>query len=187
MIEPLETRRLLSVSHAPLGEPHDQLVNPLSITGRGTLMVQGTTGNDIINISSDDAGVVHVSMIHSGDIAVSQSFEGVNRVIVEGAAGNDRITFISSKNIPVTLLGGAGDDRIEARGRKVTLSGGAGNDDLIGRGLLPMLFYGGTGNDRIMGTRGVDTIYGGAGEDRADRSAGADELHSIEIREILDL
>lgn len=211
MIEQLETRRLLSGSGtgtlylvsnpitqpglhvAVIGEGAFQLApaeteSPvaMSITGRGTLNVQGSSGNDVIDVITDDSGAGVVST-RVGDTVLSQRFENVNRIVIEGAAGNDRITFIGSKNIPVTIVGGAGNDRLEARGRKVTLSGGSGNDDLIGRGMHPIVFYGGSGHDRFMGTRGVDTIFGGSGQDRADRSAGADEIDSIEIRETLDL
>jgi Ca2+-binding RTX toxin-like protein len=181
MIERLEARRLLSATHSTPAQL--DATAPFGVTGKGSLYIQGTQGNDVIDVHSDDDGVIIVSM----NALQGFRFEGVKRVHVEGAAGHDRISFNSSMNIPATLLGGAGDDRIEARGRRVTLVGGAGNDDLIGRDVHGMHFIGGAGNDRIMGSAGIDTIWGGLGDDIADRSPGADLLDSIERRMKLNL
>ena len=68
----------------------------------------------------------------------------------------------------VTVLGGAGDDRLDASGlpRGVTLVGGAGDDTIVGS----------AGDDSIDGGDGNDTITAGAGDDTIDAGAGVNKI-----------
>ncbi len=77
------------------------------------------------------------------------------------------------------LIGGAGDDLLQAKQGADVLRGGPGNDSLYGRlrddrllgGPGADVLLGGSGNDRIVGGPGPDRAYGGPG---ADRCAGAE-------------
>jgi hemolysin type calcium-binding protein len=81
-------------------------------------------------------------------------------IVVNAGAGNDDIEVIELNGpvtIPVTMLGGAGND---------TLVGGSGNDYLDG----------GAGNDTCAGESGSNTLIGGAGTDRLV-SGGVDQQY----------
>ncbi len=66
--------------------------------------------------------------------------------------------------LPVTVLGGAGNDNLQTVEVAGTLDGGPGNDRLDGdRGDDTLL--GGEGNDSIEGEAGGDLVDGGAGDD----------------------
>lgn len=152
-IENLENRTLFAAASLPF-----------ELTWKGTLVVQGTMGNDEITMSLGSSRAVNVSM----NLLQGFSFEGVKRIRVEGAAGNDRIRAIGLDATPATLLGGAGNDRLTASGKHVVLSGGDGNDDLFGSGVMGITYHGGKGADRLFGSGGSDTLFGGAGDDYAE-------------------
>src|SRR5262249_61112289 len=71
----------------------------------------------------------------------------------------------------VTIVGGAGDDTIDASTLpadtiSLTLQGGAGNDTLIGS----------QGADTLLGGGGDDTVIGGRGNDVASLGVGNDQF-----------
>src|SRR5205823_2301903 len=65
---------------------------------------------------------------------------------------------------PVSMDGGAGNDRLYGGDGNDTLSGGAGNDDVRGHAGADVL-DGGDGNDTVNGYSGADILHGGAGDD----------------------
>tara|TARA_R110002051_G_scaffold33923_3_gene75513 strand:- start:13898 stop:19153 length:5256 start_codon:yes stop_codon:yes gene_type:complete len=99
--------------------------------------VDGTAGDDIIDLSYSDAQTDRVTT--GNDII----YAGAGNDIVYADAGDDYVT------------GGAGDD---------TLYGEAGSDLLYG-GMGKDTIYGGTGNDTIEAGFGEDSLSGGAGDD----------------------
>jgi RTX calcium-binding nonapeptide repeat (4 copies) len=77
------------------------------------------------------------------------------------------------------VLGGPGDDVLEADGREIAgLYGGDGDDVLRGQGTL----FGGGGDDRLTGSAGGDELGGGPGADTIDAGAGADTLTFTDSR-----
>jgi Ca2+-binding RTX toxin-like protein len=162
-IERMESRRLF-VATAPFG-----------VTGTGTLIVQGTAGDDAIVVTSDGA---KVTVTING---LTGSFQDVARIRLEGAAGADSIRFAGTLNVPVTLLGGRGDDDLVGAGRHVTLSGGAGNDTLTAQGQRGVTMIGGLGDDVLRGAAGVDSFYGGAGNDDGAVVGPGEFYDSIEV------
>jgi Ca2+-binding RTX toxin-like protein len=110
------------------------------------LIVNGTSGDDVVLVAGDASGVAVLGL--------------AARVNITGAeAANDRLT--------VNALDG--DDVIEASGVaagaiQLTLDGGPGNDVVIGGDGNDVLL-GGAGDDVLIGGPGLDTIDGGGDDD----------------------
>lgn len=130
-------------------------------------MVQGQSGNvnDSIAIHSDTN-----AKINGNPFSIGPS----DQILVLGLDGNDGVTIASGLNRKVTVIGGAGDDIINAASATspVLLNGGIGNDTLSGgivddiliAGTGTNFLYGGDGNNRFIGG-GDDTMVGGADAD----------------------
>ena len=150
-----------------------------ALGGADNIVVNDLSGTDV------PAGEVQVDLAASvgggGDAAL-------DRVTVNGAAGNEAITIVagpdglvvSGASAPVTVFnaegtdqlivkGNAGNDVINAPGLAagaitLTLDGGLGNDTLVGGDGVDT-FLGDDGNDIVIGARGNDTAFLGAGDD----------------------
>jgi Ca2+-binding RTX toxin-like protein len=122
-----------------------------------------------------------------------QEYDGVTEIYADGGEGADEITIHESVNMPVELLGGAGDDYLIGGNGVNTLRGGDGNDRLTGGPEGDFLYgddgddtlyagdgndelYGGAGNDMLRGENDDDTIEGGDGDDDLDGGKGTDDL-----------
>lgn len=125
--------------------------------------------------------------------AVSVDLDG--NTVINGTAGDDRITLTTTTNNGVQLRinstvinnitvatdkeliinGGDGNDTIFAAGANypVTVNGGNGND-YISAGATDDTLNGDAGADRIFGGDGIDTIDGGADNDSVDGGLGND-------------
>ena len=132
MIETLESRRLLS----------------FTVSG-GVLTITGTANGDHIGVSKDGTNLT----IHQGVTNSTTPASGVQKIVINGLGGNDELRLAVGPdhgvNVPATLNGGDGNDR---------LLGGNKNDVLNGGG----------GNDGLSGGPGADVFNGGAGIDTAD-------------------
>ena len=82
----------------------------------------------------------------------------IKLVRISGGSGNDSIIVSPNLNIPCSIEGGPGNDRI---------GGGAANDTIFGE----------SGNDTIAGNDGNDYFDGGAGDDVFDDTIGANVFH----------
>ena len=127
--EPLEPRRLLSIS-----------LDPTS----GTLDIQGTPAQDYIHVSQS-----------GGTLAVR--FDGANyaypaasvaQISMETGDGADVVFIDGNILLPVTVDGGAGDDFVQAGNGPSSILGVDGNDRL----------YSGNANDTLDGGAGYDLI-----------------------------
>jgi Ca2+-binding RTX toxin-like protein len=144
-------------------------------------------GSDIIAVGDlAGTGVKQVAI----DLAAQGGVDGQpDTVIVNGTAGNNRITVTGSSGavtvngLPaqVTILGAeavndsliinglAGNDTIDSSALaagtiSLTIDGGSGNDTIIGGGSNDVL-VGGDGDDRVTGGRGDDVALLGDGDD----------------------
>ena len=155
--EQLEIRRMMSMSFVD-----------------GTLLVHGTAGDDSIVIASSPYSIVanpiaHIGVNVNGETA---SFDQVQRIVIFGGAGNDRIVVQGQDpsynyaliSVPCEIHGGAGNDIIH---------GGAGDDVIFGGRGADMIF-GGAGNDRVHGRRGADILVSGSGADTVQGGLGDD-------------
>ena len=92
----------------------------------------------------------------------------LGELVVDGGDGNDVLTGDHVADRPETLLGGAGDDRLDGMGGDDVLRGGPGRDVLNGKGGADQVF-GDDGDDELAGdgqaAPGADLIDGGAGSD----------------------
>jgi Ca2+-binding RTX toxin-like protein len=126
------------------------------------ISIYGEEGNDHLQ-----ADLVHLK---SGDTGAP-----ADRLLIDGGDGNDKVFARVDKFKPVTnqpvqrlvLLGGAGDDILEAYGPiPALIRGGAGHDRIRG----------GDGHDILIGEDGDDIIVGGDGRDFMIGGLGADKL-----------
>ncbi len=78
--------------------------------------------------------------------------------------GNDSAYISSDVKVPVTFLGGEGDDELTGNAAPQTFDGGPGNDKLLGY----------KGDDVLVGGDGADQLEGGADNDQLDAGPGDD-------------
>jgi Ca2+-binding RTX toxin-like protein len=148
----------------------DERAFDFSVTGRvigvtasvgksGTLVVNGTAGDDVIDISGSG------STVRVASSTGKQSFNNVKRIVVNAADGDDRVSISSA--IDSVINGGGGNDTLTGGNGDDTLSGDAGNDRLTG-GLGSDVLLGGEGRDVLNAQDGVSdrNVDGGPGGDR---------------------
>jgi hypothetical protein len=165
------------------------------------LYIEGTGDGDKIVVESWSSNQVRATVYDKSgsvlkDASGNELREFFNRdqltaVTVNGMGGNDEIR--NRTSVPMTALGGTGDDKIiggfgddvlygEEGNDEIygdfgndTLHGGAHNDKLLGEGHDDVL-YGGSGADYLYGGNDNDNLYGGTGGDRLYGEAGNDGL-----------
>ncbi len=110
-------------------------------------------GLDVLNYTLDGSLIQYNVTDYSGTLSI------------DAQGGND-VVFLQAYGFASTVVGGLGNDRIDASGMNIPvyLYGGDGNDALYG-GSSQDVIDGGAGNDTIQGNQGFDTIYGGDGSD----------------------
>jgi Ca2+-binding RTX toxin-like protein len=111
-----------------------------------TVIVNGTTGNDNINISGSGTTASVAGL--PAAVTVLNS-EGANDSLQVNALGGDDT--VSASTLPAGVV-------------NLTVDGGAGNDTLIGSN-GPDTLTGGDGNDFVDGRQGSDVVQLGAGDD----------------------
>ena len=122
----------------------------------GALSINGTSGADAIDVSSDIGGYVLVNgqrvQTGGGELLAS----AVTSILVEGLEGNDDIDLylvgaaFSALGNQVTVKGDAGNDTIEGTTRSDSLVGGTGNDTFKFAGSVAL------GTDIVNEATGVD-------------------------------
>lgn len=131
-----------------------------------TLHIYGTQDDDLIRVTLGEGylGFNYRVTITDLDNEVdrlgdngSWPFFSVDRVVIHGLDGNDRIVNTTGYCTDM-IYGGLGDDEIHGGWGESYLCGQAGNDTI----------YGGDGNDIIFGEEGRDTIAGEGGCDIID-------------------
>ncbi len=174
---------LTSIERADLsGGPGSNNINAGSFAGRTTLRSSG--GDDTLTAGSHASDRLVVS--GDGNITLtdsdatfssgSESFSGIEIVVIDGDSGNNVIDASAWTGNGVTLRGHAGDDsiigtanndRIEAGDGDDTADGGDGDDKV----------YGAAGNNLLIGGNGADFLVGGDEDDTLDGGADDDSLH----------
>jgi Ca2+-binding RTX toxin-like protein len=125
---------------------------------RQALFVTETGANDTIVLTPGAGNGVSVSYNNFalGTYTPSGSLPFAH-LIVSGSSGANVIRLTGGLTVPAILLGGGGNDTLDAQGSVAAnvLVGGAGNDTLLG----------GSGNDILIGGLGSDLLHGYAGDD----------------------
>jgi VCBS repeat-containing protein len=105
---------------------------------------------------------------HDGWLRYDFAEAGVRSIQIVACDGDDRVRVGRHIALPVTIFGGAGNDR---------LRGGSGNDvieDLQGNNRI----WAGLGNNTITAGAGNDRIWTEDGDDRIDAGNGDNEAHA---------
>lgn len=147
----------------------------------GTLTLNaGATANQRDFISTSDVGEEFVISGTGKNITVtfsntgtSQSFSNVDRLVLNGGKGDDRLIIGAGVTTAITFNGGEGDDYFQGGAGDDIVVGGIGNDTLIGGGGNNSL-DGGAGADILTGGAGNDVLIGGDGDDTLNGNGGND-------------
>ncbi|MDM8557941.1 LEPR-XLL domain-containing protein [Candidatus Parabeggiatoa sp. HSG14] len=131
--------------------------------GSGVLQLNmGDLADQRLNNNPTDDGEVFTLTDTGNGIKVSalgatQTYNGIEKVVIRGGQGDDRIILNGTSTLNFDIEGGVGNDYIDVSGTtgQVTVHGNAGDDTIITGG----------GDDRIWGDEGNDTINAGAGVD----------------------
>ena len=125
--------------------------------GYEIVRIEGTDGNDIIEIIVDGPSITYVDA-GAGDDVVQGSEEAD---IIVGGAGDDDLSGLGGND---WIHGGSGADNIDGGSGQDTIVG-AEDADIITGGSGQDIVYGNDGDDIIYADGGADFIYGGAGND----------------------
>ena len=121
--------------------------------------VNGTAGNDTINLLSIGGGAVLIT----GTPAAVGIFhaDATDQLTVNGGAGDDTIngSGLVANSIGLTLNGGAGNDTLIGSQGDDLVNGGTGNDvALLGAGNDVFVWNPGDGSDTVEGQAGFDRL-----------------------------
>jgi Ca2+-binding RTX toxin-like protein len=112
-----------------------------------TVVINGTAGDDVIQIVSDSTGITVLGLAAQVHIA---NFDASDRIVINGLGGDDVIVASGLTAVAqLTANGGDGDDVLIGSPGNDTLTGGAGDDVLIGGGGQDVL-DGGPGNNIVL-------------------------------------
>jgi Ca2+-binding RTX toxin-like protein len=141
-----------------------------ALGGADTIMVDDLTGTGVTQVALDLAATP------GGSVGDGQP----DTVIVNGTAGNDKIS-VASSGPSIVVNGLAAQVTIagaEAGNDSLVINGLAGDDTIdasrLHAGQVNLTLNGGDGNDTIIGSAGNDLVIGGRGNDTALLGAGDD-------------
>jgi acid phosphatase len=127
--------------------------------GSYALIVQGTEGNDVIQITQDN-GEIHVQ-ITGPNVQFDHFFaQKISRIEVYGQGGDDQISVAPNVTIPAFLFAGNDNSVLRAGGGPSVLVGGAGNDVLIG-GTARDILIAGWGHTELTASAGGSIMIAG--------------------------
>ncbi|GAA1420134.1 hypothetical protein GCM10009662_75890 [Catellatospora coxensis] len=159
-------------TETPTPEPSETVV----VRADGVTLVNTGANDDDVLVTVDAAGR---PLVLVGGETVAAVPDG--RLVVRTGAGDDLVRVEPAVAAAVTVLAGAGDDRVDGGD---LLHGAGGADTLLGREGDDLLVGGdgrdyldaGAGADTADGGRGDDTVYGLGGDDTLRGGAGRDHL-----------
>ncbi|WP_155374533.1 M91 family zinc metallopeptidase [Catellatospora vulcania] len=141
----------------PTPEPSETVV----VRADGVTLVNTGARDDDVVVTTDAAGRPLV-LVNGRTVAAVPD----GRLVVRTGGGDDRVHVDAAVTGAVTVLAGAGDDRVDGGS---LLHGAAGADTLLGR----------DGDDLLLGGDGRDYLDGGAGADVADGGLGDDTGYGL--------
>src|SRR5262249_22798796 len=141
--------------------------------GSNVLLITGTNRSDVIVVEPQPKSFGILRVVQNKHVLVTFISTDVQRIVIFGLAGNDKITVSGALSQPAVIFGGNGNDAIVGGSGDDQISGGNGNDSIVG-GLGNNILCGDNGNDVIAGGPGNDTLFGDAGNDVLAGSVGDD-------------
>lgn len=159
-----------------------------------TLVLAGGVEADSISITLSPDGrsyvIDSVAALEVGGNVCSHPAGNPNELLCEAAAiagfevnpgsGNDSVILGREVPVPVTMRGGAGDDKLISGAGDDKLTGGPGNDVMVGRAGNDWL-YGGPGDDKLVGGSGDDLLRGGPGQNTLIGGSGQNDVANREL------
>jgi hypothetical protein len=168
---------VVSISVAPT-EPGVTLINRV-------LQVIGSEEEDQIKLKSKNSQI-EVLIRFGNQIKQAWSFDEseIDRIVILGAGGDDKIHMDRDIPIPAFIDGGSGNDRIRSGSGDDEIIGGEGNDrietndgdDLVTDRSGDNRIWTGNGNDVVVTGPGNDRIATGDGNDVIQSGAGANQV-----------
>ena len=142
----------------------------------------GGADNIVINdLTGTDLPLAGVAIDLEGALGSGVGDGQVDRVTVNGTAGDDAINLLSiNGGAGVLITGSPAPIAIfhADAGDQLIINGGTGNDTINASGLIAnsigLTLNGGAGNDVLTGSQGDDVVVGGTGNDLAFLGAGND-------------
>ena len=144
----------------------------LTTRNGGELTLLFTGGDDDYKVLP---GSQNGSVVIQGRGLITGDITGVTSIIGDAGDGDDVVTISPDVFLPITIHGGAGDDRLTAGSGETTFHGGLGNDVMTG-GIADDRLFGDSGDDTIIGGEGDDDLSGGEGDDFVEGGRGADVI-----------
>jgi Ca2+-binding RTX toxin-like protein len=124
-----------------------------------TVIVNGTAGDDHINVVTSGASIVVKGL--PAQVTINGAEPGNDSLTINGLAGNDTIdaSKLHAGQVNLTLNGGDGDDTIIGSAGNDLVVGGRGSDVArLGAGDDTFVWNPGDGNDTVDGQAGADTL-----------------------------
>lgn len=179
--------------------PADQRENLLAdLSEDGTLTFRTDTAPQDLVVTQLDADTVEVQ-----GLGVVETYEPVKKMVADLKSGDDVMTVEfngtdpATARLPVTICGGAGNDRVSVTSGAVALYGDAGpgctavpaalaGSDFLVSGGFPDTVEGGPGGDALQTGGGDDAVTGGPGDDVLRAGLGNDTIDGGEGNDTTD-
>ena len=149
---------------------------PGAVSEPGTLVIHAGpfAGERHTGNTSDVAEEVTITQLAPGVFKVEmlgleRRYSGASHIYFDGGNQNDSLILVDV-DVPVTAIGGPGDDNLKGTAHADYLDGGAGKDTIIARG----------SGDEILGGSGDDVIYADLGPNESPATWGSDGDDNIE-------
>jgi Ca2+-binding RTX toxin-like protein len=139
----------------------------------GALVINGTRGADSIGVVAHFPGTEIFDLFVNG--AFTQQLGG-SAIRVVGHGGDDTLSVTGGILVPVTLLGGPGNDTLTSANARVFGTGAVNGPDLLDGGPGNDTLTAFDGDDTLLGRGGNDSLNAGPGNDRIDGGPGRDTL-----------
>jgi Ca2+-binding RTX toxin-like protein len=140
----------------------------------GTLYVSGNLDDGRKDRLEVRARGGNLEVFINGRLADTRPLATVQRVFFNGSGDDDRMD-ASGLDLPVTMMGRGGDDKLTGGQGDDLLDGGSGRDHLDG-GRGHDILVGGDGDDHLDGASDGDLLIGGRGKDHLQGDGGEDLL-----------
>ena len=147
---------------------------PPGVTIRdGELFVSGSEDSDNIVIRRQGTSGLRVTTLIDGQME-SKVYTGITAIRIHVRGGDDRVSIARTLALPVTVVGGEGNDFITTAGGQDVVYG----DAIDGSGDGDDTIFTGAGNDFVSAGNGDNVIDAGHGANTVNAASGANSITS---------